>query len=328
MAGAGGVLSTLADAVELPQPVQDIPLWSENFCFTGWDAAREVGVFVHVGRTPVDPQLWHEIIAVHLPDGRTLLGKNFSRSLAREGPNGSLLQLRCERPFRRWSIAFDGPLHSVSAAQLATAPLADGPQPGVHLELSFTSELPVWDFGQGGAGGWAKRHYQQLGSYRGQLAAAGLELELEMIGWRDHSVGARDMSPFVSHSLLTAQFEDGSWLYAVTLQDQLSDDPMILGRWGRGTSGTELSFDGLPVLDDPHSPSPVYEFSIATDEATLTARAEMLCILPVTMFPPNDMVLGLSPGPGAYVLWMGQARVELDGRVGYGHLERAARVPA
>jgi hypothetical protein len=52
----------------------------------------------------------------------------------------------------------------------------------------------------------------------------------------------------------------------------------------------------------------------------------MLCMLPSTMYPPNDMVLGLSPGQGGYVLWMGQARFEFDGTVGYGHVERAARV--
>jgi hypothetical protein len=45
------------------------------------------------------------------------------------------------------------------------------------------------------------------------------------------------------------------------------------------------------------------------------------------MHPPHDLVIGLSSDPGAYVLWMGQARLELGGVVGYGHVERAGLVP-
>ena len=127
----------LPESAERLQPVQDVPLWSENLCFTGWDRERGIGVFVHTGRTPIDPELWHEIVAVHLPGDRVLVGKNFSRATTPDGPSGSLLSTHCLEPFRAWSIAFDGPLRSLGADELAAAPLADGPQPGVRLQLRF-----------------------------------------------------------------------------------------------------------------------------------------------------------------------------------------------
>jgi hypothetical protein len=316
----------LPEAAERVQPVQDVPLWSENLCFTGWDPERGIGVFVHTGRTPIDPELWHEIVVVHLPGGRILAGKNFSRGSTADGPSGSLLRTQCLEPFRAWSIAFTGPLRSVSEDELASAALADGPQPGGRLELRFESELPVWDFGSHGAGDWARRHYQQLGTLAGTLLTDGLETRLEMDGWRDHSAGVRNMAPFLRHVLVTAQFEDGRSLYAVQLEDSGSDRPFVLGRLGDGPSVTDLQLVGLPPIDDARAPSPTYEFELGGPSRPMTVRAEMLCILPVTMYPPNDMVIGVSSGPGAYVLWMGQARFTLDGVTGYGHVERAGLI--
>jgi hypothetical protein len=320
------VRGRLPATAEGPQPLVDLPLWSENYCYTGWDAEQRIGIFLHQGRTPVDPELWHEIVSIHLPDGRILLGKNFSYGTRPDGPDGSLLKQRCEDPFRAWSLSFAGPLRVATDTVLAAGPLPDGPQPGVRLDLAFTSDKPVWDFGGGDAGGWARLHYQQLGSFTGRLVAEGVDVELNLIGWRDHSLGPRNMEPFLEHALVTAQFEDGRSLYAVTLKDTKSDAPLVLGRLDSGAQTTELALDPLPTIDDTHGPSRVYEFSVPTDAGPAVVRAEMQCILPSTMFPPNDMVLGLSPGPGAYVLWMGQARITFDGTVGYGHVERAARV--
>ena len=82
----------------------------------------------------------------------------------------------------------------------------------------------------------------------------------------------------------------------------------------------------MPVIDDVRNPSTHYSFTLPLPDGPKTVTVKQLCQLPVTMFPPNDMALGLIDGPGAYCLWMGQGRFELDGVVGYGHVERAARV--
>ena len=181
----------------------------------------------------------------------------------------------------------------------------------------------MWDFGSHGAGDWARRHYQQLGAMTGTLATDDLEIRLAMNGWRDHSAGVRNMAPFLRHVLVTAQFDDGRSLYAVQLEDSGSERPFVLGRLGDADSVTDLPIVSLPPVDDACAPSPTYEFALGGPAGLVTVRAKMQCILPVTMFPPNDMVIGVASGPGAYVLWMGQARFDLDGVTGYGHVERA-----
>lgn len=313
----------LPDAAEKVSPVGAAAHWSENFCFTGWDARERIGLWLHMGRTPYDQEIWHEMLSLHLPGGEVLIAKNFSASSSPEYPTGQLLALRCTQPWVQWRISFAGPLKSTTEQALRAAPLADGRERQVELELTWTSDQPPWEFG--GAGAWATGHYQQMGRYGGSLRVDGVETTLRMQGWRDHSVGPRDLGPLDRHNLMAAQFEDSSSVYAQQLV-VAQGEPEGVARLGQGTSYVDLEPLDLPAIDDTHGPSARYEFPIATPAGRRTVNVEVLCVLPVTMFAPNDMVLGLAVQPGGYVLWMGQGRFELDGVIGYGYVERSGRV--
>lgn len=320
VAGAG-----LDPAVERAHPVAADPGWSENLCFTGWDAEREIGLWLHMGRTPYDPELWHEILTLHLPGGRTLVAKNFSRSTDPAAAAGDLLRLRCTEPFHGWSVEFDGPARQVSDDVLAAGPLADGPDQLLRVALEWRSDVPVWQFG---AGDWAKTHYQQLGTYAGTVEIDGTTTPLCMRGWRDHSAGPRDLRPFLRHTLVAAQFDDGRSLMAVDLYDERAPAGSRTARFGDGATVQAVEALELPGMADARRPDPDYAFTTTTPDGPVEVRARMRCVVPITMFPPNHMTVGLSTAPEAYVLWMGQATFEMDGTVGTGHVERAARVGA
>ncbi|MEV4420743.1 hypothetical protein AB0L40_12315 [Patulibacter sp. NPDC049589] len=318
---AAGV--ALDPAAERAHRVPAEPGWSENLCFTGWDADRRIGLWLHMGRTPYDPELWHEIVALHLPDGRTLVAKNFSRSADPEAAMGDLLRLRCVEPFRSWSVAFEGPAKQVTDDVLAAGPLADGPEQLLRFALEWRSDVPVWQFG---AGDWARTHYQQLGTYTGNVEIDGVVTPMRMRGWRDHSAGPRDLRPFLRHTLVAAQFDDGRSLMAVDLYDARTPDASRTARFGDGRTVAPVEALELPGMADPRRPDADYVFTTSTPDGPVEVRARMRCVIPITMFPPNHMTVGLSTAPEAYVLWMGQATFEMDGTVGSGHVERAARV--
>jgi hypothetical protein len=318
-------MGRLPDEAENLSPVGEVAHWSENFCFTGWDAGQGIGLWLHMGRTPYDQQVWHEMLSLHLPGGGVLIAKNFSRSSSDDHPHGQLLELRCTKPWTTWSVTFAGPMKATTDHELHRAPMVDGRERQVELDLTWTSDQPPWEFG--GAGAWATGHYQQMGRYAGVLRVDGVETELTMLGWRDHSVGPRDLGPLARHNLMAAQFEDGTSVYAQQLV-VADGEPEGVARIGRGTSYTDVEPLDLPAIDDTHGPSKTYVFPISTARGPRNVEVEVLCELPVTMFAPNDMVLGLALQPGGYVLWMGQGRFELDGVVGYGYVERSGRVRA
>jgi hypothetical protein len=320
-----GIPRRLPDTAECVSPIADVPHWSENFCFTGWDTDQRLGLWLHMGRTPYDQELWHEMLSLHLPGGDVLIAKNFSRSQSEEHPHGQVLELRPVQPWVRWSIAFAGPMKTTTERALHAAPLADGRERQVELELTWSSDQPPWEFG--GAGAWATGHYQQMGTYAGTLRVDGVDTALHMQGWRDHSVGPRDLGPLDRHNLMAAQFEDGSSVYAQQLV-VAQGEPVGVARIGQGTAYTDVEPLDLPAIDDTHGPAKTYAFPISTPEGAKTVNVEVLCSLAVTMFAPNDMVLGLAVQPGGYVLWMGQGRFELDGVIGYGYVERSGRVRA
>ncbi len=51
--------------------------WSETMFFHIWSPAQEVGVFIHCGRWPDDPDLWWAQVIAMLPDGRLLVDRSW-----------------------------------------------------------------------------------------------------------------------------------------------------------------------------------------------------------------------------------------------------------
>jgi hypothetical protein len=88
--------------------------------------------------------------------------------------------------------------------------LADGATIAVEMEIAFDALATPWSFGEGLEGeAWASFHYEQPGRNAGQLRVDGRTIELAGTGYRDHSVGPRDVSPMLSHTWVHGEFESG-----------------------------------------------------------------------------------------------------------------------
>ena len=57
-------------SAELPHKPVDVPNWSENYVFSGFDPEAGIGFYHHMARMPYDPEIWRGAFGMVLPDGR------------------------------------------------------------------------------------------------------------------------------------------------------------------------------------------------------------------------------------------------------------------
>jgi hypothetical protein len=198
-------------ADELPlDHIPEIPWWSENYCFTGYDYANHVGYFVHLGRWIRDPTIWREEVYLFLPDGTLLTTCGFGRGDCSRGPSGAMLRLECEEPGRRWRIVYSGPVQHLRIGQLMRAPI---PEPSrlelLEFNIAFEGGGPMWYFGERDNVTWGRWHVEQHGKIEGALRYGGSDYQVAGHGYRDHSRGPRQFSDFSGHCWIQGRFLDG-----------------------------------------------------------------------------------------------------------------------
>lgn len=204
-------------ARELPHEPAAAPNWSENYLFQGYDAARQVGFYHHLGRMPYDPRIWRGAFATCLPDGEVVVFKDYGKTEGRRGPASPALAFVCEEPLRRWRVRYDGVGRLTTSEALTRGFLADGATVPVEMEIVFDALAPPWAFGDGLEGeAWADLHYEQPGRIEGRIRVDGRTIELAGTGYRDHSVGPRDVSPILSHTWVHGEFPSGRSFQAFT----------------------------------------------------------------------------------------------------------------
>jgi hypothetical protein len=185
-----------ADSERTVQKCPDIPAWTENLLFTPYDPVNDIGMWLHLGTVADKWETWEDRVLIGLPEDQGVLSMwAYHRTVAERQPAGANLEFRCEEPFRKWRITFDGFCLRSSYEQMRTGPLADGSKSHVRMDLVVECVTPVWDAATAGEGmaqqSWAREHYEQLTRVRGELVVDGVSIDFNGAGWRDHSRGPR-----------------------------------------------------------------------------------------------------------------------------------------
>ncbi|MBB2773209.1 UNVERIFIED_ORG: hypothetical protein GGE11_004143 [Mycolicibacterium obuense] len=174
----------------------DVPGWTENLLFTPYDPVSDIGMWLHLGTVADMWEMWEDRVLIALPEDQGVLSMwAYHRTVPDRQPAGANLQFRCEQPFHKWRITFDGFCVRSSYDEMRTGLLADGPKTHVRLDLEVECLTPVWDAATAGDGmaeqSWAREHYEQLIQVTGQLTVDGVTTDFNGGGWRDHSRGPR-----------------------------------------------------------------------------------------------------------------------------------------
>jgi hypothetical protein len=318
--------------LDFPQgpPRHDVPNWSENYVWTGYNTDETLFLYIHLGRWPSHPDWWEGVVNIVLPDGSVLAAKTFARSERPEGPDVNGLRVDCLIPMARWRVQFEGMCHRMTPQQNRSEVMrADLPIDPVHLDLQWERTGPVWSMHHDQP--WSDgRHYEQHGQVRGVLRHGTDEVVLDGFGHRDHSLGPRDTTTFVGHTWLAAHFPESNRSLIVmhirdrselrrgmvSVGDELSE--ATIEQWPSWRSGTLFDDEKFTVAVR----SPLGDISAEVRRSrsfwwTVTA--------PAGMHPGIDAARHSS---GEALPFLETSLVlDCDGEIGYGFAEISRRFP-
>lgn len=333
-AAAAGRPQWLREVDELPHAPEPVPLWCENYLTYLWTPAAGVGVWTHMCHRGGPPERWDEKLLISLPGGRVLAAKaigpgHVDRSSRRLQTCG--LSLRCEEPYRRWTMTFDGDARALSCKELFERSVADGEHVPVELRLECNAFAPAYDFGEQHLDqSWGNGHYEQSLAYAGTLKVGDdQEIELRGTGLRDHSWGPRDYAQIGSTAWIHGQFpRSGRTFMAVAVTGQPPRRPFSYAVVGDPGGIVPARAGQLPILTDAERAGDAYELvldSPGREDSVLSA--EVLSTVRMAFVGPTEIALGNHSGGGAnHDYLISFTRFEWDGEVGYGVTDRTVEL--
>ncbi|BDB43973.1 MULTISPECIES: DUF7064 domain-containing protein [Mycobacterium] len=308
----------------------EIDGWSETRWIGTWSPESQCGLWLHVGRCREDLDLWWVQTNVYLPGGRLIVSRSWCRT--GQGPlvlDGNL-RLSTDEEFQRFSLAFDGAGELCTTAELAEKTAGAGIAVPFRVELSAEAAAPPFDpFGGHGNGeAWASRHTQQTYTTTGTVTFEGTSLELDGVGYIDHSSGPRSFAGVGSHVFVNAVLPDMS-VHAMAVRGHDGEQQMVAGAVFTDSAESKIVAVDMPNLTDlvggPHS----FQLRIdSVDGQSTTLDVEIIHTLPVTITDRNDNLngIGWDLPEDTLILTECVARVTAaDGSVGYGQVERSMR---
>ncbi len=304
------------------------PKARESVYFNAYDPEAGVGIIASLGVRPGDRG--EAVLALSLPDGRTLFALAFARPRCDATGFGVAGIGAAWRPAR---FFFRGRLAAWGAGEFPPDPLPLLLAPRtveVDLELAFHPASPAVDLvaglseeARGVVLPLGRHHVEQSGVFRGHVRIDGRRLRLEATGSRDHSWGLRDWSAADHWKLFTVRFGDDLTLHALTTSVN-----------GRRLAGGFLWREGrvfaITRVECAHEPGAErLDLEVQTEggeRLALRGMRQRSLTIPVEL--ERRPLRHLAGSPYALALRENFTRYEAVGRVAYGIAEFAERPEA
>jgi len=316
--------------MDLPAERVDEPGWSENMFFQMYDHYRGIGIFSHIGRHRLDTGLWRAVVAVYVGSD-VYVSRSFGRAVDDRGPAAGSLQVSCEEPQRRWRVRFDGAAELLNSQALAAGANGGGPTRPVAFDLAYTAAGPIYDMfanAQLAHQDWGHVHHEQAFRVEGTVTLGGVPVSIDGMGYRDHSVGVRELGKFGGNHMLYGLSERGRVIQGIEAFDidgaRLHSDAYYVedGRFEK------LILEQLPGLDDAVGNPWRFTARFVRAGEFFVVEGEVLGSAAFTISDPNDWSLGVAvPEQNPLIIVESPVRLVLpDGDIAYGCLERNCRL--
>lgn len=331
--------------VELPHPIEPVPLWTEYCYFFGYDLQTRTGLSVHIGREPFDPQLWRATLGIYLSGEDLLVAKCVGRNGHGRGPGTGPLRITCLEPMRLWSIEFDGVAHASTRTELTREVLRDSPGEPLSFYLLFEGAAPFWDMHQTlmKEQSWGSRHWEQICRVRGEIRCRGNTLAVAGAGVRDHSVGPRDYAPVIGNFWANGFFPESGRAFMAQLTRSANLGAEIRHGYVFRNDGTPLEVVKLlesppvntattsaaSIASDPLSDASLksLQITLATSRGKEVIDGELLHSIGTTYLSPSEELIGTDfARDDGLQLTESAARFRWNGEVGLGVRERIAGI--
>jgi hypothetical protein len=321
------------------------PLWSETHFWSVWNPRDRIGLFLHVGTTPEDADLWWAQVFAYLPNGLALADRSWGRSPDRRGPTTGNFRAR-SAALGHFSLSFDGAGELVDGHDMATRIVGAGPALPLRFQVDLAPAMPVWDLFKAteiGEREWGGVHHEQVHTSRGWLEVAGEHggrWSLDGCSFRDHSIGHRDFSGLGGDHLFGVHFPDSGRSVQLLIMWNAEGEVEVRAAsiWENGQ--LELVGD-VEMTGAEHGRKPPrsltqltgepHEFDLWLDRVSgehVLARCEVQHTIVMSNTSPNTNLNGAALEAGEKALLLAECQLQItwpDGEVGWGHLERTYR---
>jgi hypothetical protein len=272
-------------------------------------------------------------VNVAFPDGRAVVARDLGEGRSPVDDDGICrtfasggLAFRCEEPFARHTVVFDGTALDTTAAALALDAFPTGDQVPLSLEVELTTALPPWVsgtlveeakklFDEGFAGAFISPRYEQLCTAQGTVRVGDDEWTFRGSALRIHRQGPRDVTTFWGHCWPSALFPSGRGFGALAFPPRPDGEP---------TFNEGFVFDGERMIPATLVDAPwLRRLDAVGDDVSLTLRTAEGDVridgeTVATTCMPGDWNPEFTPA-----LQQAGARYRWDGEESYGMIERS-----
>lgn len=310
----------------------------ENVCFVGFDPQRAIGYFIQLSRWCLDSAIWREQVQVFLPDGDYLLHRGWGRDDSRQEPSGALLKVNCDEPERRWRIRYRGPARRTTAQELSRGPMSERTPQLLDLDVTFESEYDIWQMRKKTADKWEHSHSEQPGKIHGRIEAGGQTVDIESVGYRNHSRGTRKLSAVFDHCWAHGRFVGGRVFAILSARIKTAEESVTTALsqamiWDAGRLHVATCKEPPLLGDTQHSltePPDRFTFDLESDLGSMRIDAQAAASIPHSTTLDGEWLDGVVTDASlAYlVAYERPTLFSWNGESGCGHTEQSRRIPA
>ena len=314
-----GLTTNISALDDPPHAPGDDPAWSETYLWLVQDPERRVTLYLHCGVTRFDKTMWRATAAVSLPDGRVAVIKHHGRPPAPKTVGTPTLHATCDEPARRWSIRIDGAARVVTPEIERQSLVTDGVPTRLSVDLAFTHRGPIVSPGPQSFG---RLHHNVECTAAGRVAVGDEEIAVSGFGYRDHSMGPRDLSGLVRSRWARGSWADGRYFnsYAVEFGQGVS----VVSHGGDRESPRDLEVVTLPSVQDLARGRSLKVELRDAERGAISVTGEVVALFFFTHKLPWELCHGVDRSgrdPGDIVLVDAVTRWNWNGEVGYGLAE-------